>query len=322
LGIGRLWSWRVPQASGIIDQSDEALLPEIVKGQLVEAERVARYWWLTQAVGGLRVLDAGCGLAHGARLLADAGAREVVGIDHNAALLEAAAPDHPAVRIEHADAYRLNHEDGSFQVVAAFGLLDQVAQAKSALSELLRVLAPDGMIAVSVASEAPPTSLADAAEGNKPVPLLWGAQPLARTIQASVGQRCRHNTVLLQRNWLASAILDEGASASSDGEALAGVELRKVVAPAAKSEIATLIVGSHEPLSSMHATAVMTHDFAQRRWLERCAFLERELQDRAQLRRSLQDAHHERRLLAERVHELERHLREQIPSRETDHPGC
>jgi len=46
---------------------------------LMDAERLARYWWAAQAVGGKDVLDTGCGVGQGARILADAGAK-VIGV--------------------------------------------------------------------------------------------------------------------------------------------------------------------------------------------------------------------------------------------------
>ncbi|MGI8430035.1 MAG: class I SAM-dependent methyltransferase [Solirubrobacteraceae bacterium] len=54
--------------------------PDSLSVGLMDAERLARYWWAAQAAGGQEVLDAGCGAGQGARILADAGARRVTGV--------------------------------------------------------------------------------------------------------------------------------------------------------------------------------------------------------------------------------------------------
>ena len=306
------------QISDILDQVPGAFLPELLRGQLAEAEHFARYWWLGQAVRGRRVLDAGCGVAHGTNMLAEAGATQVVGVDHRAALLEAAPACHPAVVLEHADACSLDHEDSSFGVVVAFGLFEQVLRARTILSELLRVLAPEGVIAVAVSPTALPPSYIDDSEGDGSSLRISSAQTLAEALEAMIARRCRSHVVLHQRNWMTSAILDEPDSFSSHGAPLQGIELRKIVAPASRSEIATIVVGSNGSLPVMHGTAVITHEFAQHRWLERCELLERKLQERAGLDRVLEEACHERQLLSERVHELE----QEIAAAKTDDLGC
>src|SRR6186997_360777 len=64
------------------DQPVERFDPESFRGELVEAEHLARYRWAAAAVAGRDVLDAGCGEGYGSRLLAElGGARRCVGID-------------------------------------------------------------------------------------------------------------------------------------------------------------------------------------------------------------------------------------------------
>jgi SAM-dependent methyltransferase len=284
------------QPMDMLDEMPDAFLPQLMRGQLIEAEHCARYWWLAQAVAGKRVLDAGCGTAHGSQLLAEAGASEVVGLDHAAALLEAAQIDQQAVELVEGDACALGFQQGRFEVVVAFGLLEQVADPQLALSELLRVLSDDGLIAVSV----PPASRHDpmADEGQASI---WGRAPLARTIEAGIAQGCRRHAVLQQRNWLSSAILDDAACAAADGRPLESIQLRKVVSPATQSELVTLILGSRSELPAMRGTAVITHEFAQRRWLERSAALEAQIAAQAGLAAKLKDTLSERDELARRL---------------------
>ena len=55
--------------------------PEELAGQLVEAEQLARYRWAGHLAKGCRTLDAGCAIGFGTTILAEAGAREVTGVD-------------------------------------------------------------------------------------------------------------------------------------------------------------------------------------------------------------------------------------------------
>ena len=70
----------------------ERFAPGDMRGELIEAEHLARYSWAAGLARGKRVLDAGCGTAYGSRMLAEGGAQEVVGIDIAAEVLEAVRP--------------------------------------------------------------------------------------------------------------------------------------------------------------------------------------------------------------------------------------
>jgi SAM-dependent methyltransferase len=95
-------------------------------------------------------LDAGCGLGHGCRLLAEAGAREVVGVDVAEGILEAVDREMPErVRLSVEDVRALDHPDGTFDLVVCFETIDHIKQQSKALDELVRVLADDGWLVVS-----------------------------------------------------------------------------------------------------------------------------------------------------------------------------
>ncbi len=94
-------------------------------------------------VGGLRVLDLGCGKGRFAAHLIRAGA-EVVGLDLSAAMLARSGGFH---RVR-ASARRLPFADATFDAVAAVEVLEHVGAVGTVLDEARRVLRPGGRLAI------------------------------------------------------------------------------------------------------------------------------------------------------------------------------
>ena len=98
---------------------------------------------------GLRVLDVGCGPG---TITADLAARvapgEVVGIDSSPEIIEQASADHgAAASFRVGDAYALDADDDSFDVVHAHQVLQHLRDPVAALTEMRRVVRPGGIVA-------------------------------------------------------------------------------------------------------------------------------------------------------------------------------
>lgn len=102
--------------------------------------------------GGDRVLDVACGPGNFTRVfgeqLRDDGL--AVGLDASAAMLAKAVADNASPRVGYVrgDARRLPFADGGFDAVCCYAALYLVPEPYTVLSELLRVLAPGGRLAV------------------------------------------------------------------------------------------------------------------------------------------------------------------------------
>lgn len=137
----------VPAAQGDIP---ERFVPDEMRGQLVEAEHVARYSWAATFCAGRRVFDAGCGVGYGADLLSSAGASEVVALDNSATALELArSHGSQGVTYELGDVRSLTYDDATFDVVVCFEVIEHVDEQEQVLDELARVLRPDGLLLIS-----------------------------------------------------------------------------------------------------------------------------------------------------------------------------
>jgi SAM-dependent methyltransferase len=124
--------------------------PEAAPGRLIEAEHRARYWTAAALADGRRVLDAGCGTGYGAEILRDAGAASVSAFDLADVAVQRTRErlgDDADVRV--ADIHALPYDDGSYDLVVCFEVLEHVTEQPQAIAELKRVLAADGVLVIS-----------------------------------------------------------------------------------------------------------------------------------------------------------------------------
>ena len=122
----------------------ERLVPGEVDVDLLN-EHLARYAFAARLSRGKRVLDAGCGAGYGSAELA-ASAVSVVGVDvaPEAVAFATAHYQLPNLRFELASCTALPHSPGSFDLVAAFEVIEHLADWRGFLAEARRVLSPNG----------------------------------------------------------------------------------------------------------------------------------------------------------------------------------
>jgi SAM-dependent methyltransferase len=259
-----------------------------------------RYWWAAELAAGRTVLDAGCGMGYGCRILADAGARRVVGVDIAAAVLEASpAAGHPGVELETGDVLNLSLPPESFELVVCFEVLEHVSVPERVLDELSRVLSPGGVLAVSTPNR------------DRYVPgnphHLHELDPAE--LEAALRERFAHVRLLRQDNWIASAVLeDEHAADSSDAPLPARV--RKLAARRPGEEVYTLALASSEPLPELPAEAALTGLVELRHWAELFEMQRRYLDEQQRQLELARERDGERRDLQQRLIEAEARLSE------------
>ena len=127
----------------------ERLVPGEVDVDLLN-EHLARYAFAARLARGKRVLDAGCGAGYGSAELAGE-ADSVVGVDvaDQAIAFATAHYQLPNLRFERASCTALPHAAGSFDLVAAFEVIEHLEDWPALLAEARRVLSPNGQLVVS-----------------------------------------------------------------------------------------------------------------------------------------------------------------------------
>jgi SAM-dependent methyltransferase len=106
---------------------------------------------LLPALGGLRVLDLGCGFGWFCRWARDEGAAAVLGIDVSQKMLaRAAATPDAAIAYTRADMERLELPAGSFDLAYSSLALHYIENLDGLVSEVQRALVPGGRLVFSV----------------------------------------------------------------------------------------------------------------------------------------------------------------------------
>jgi len=236
----------------------ERFVPEQDQGRLIEVEHVSRYRWAAQAAHGRMVLDAGCGTGYGSRLLAHAGARQVIGVDIAGSVLEAVAGQMPdSVHLQAGDVSKLDFEDDSFDLIVCFEVIEHMDDPSAVLDELARVLAPGGLLLVSSPNR-------DVYPPGNPHHLHEFAP---NELEAELAARFGQVRLLRQRDYLVSALLSDATSGRGDGAAVEGLALHKLVAEAPGGETYTIAMASDVELPQLPELGAMTGTLELREWL-------------------------------------------------------
>jgi 2-polyprenyl-3-methyl-5-hydroxy-6-metoxy-1,4-benzoquinol methylase len=189
------------------EPTGERFIPEAMGGELIDAEHQLRYRFALDHVRGKRVLDAGCGVGWGSKLILEAGAAKVVGVDISAEAIESCRRRVPEVDFREGDLQQLPLDDDAFDVVVCFEALEHTSDTGRTLDELARVLAPGGILFVS----SPNPRVYPA--GN---PFHLHEMP-PEELRAAVAQRFRQVRIFLQHQYISSLLHPDAEQASADG---------------------------------------------------------------------------------------------------------
>lgn len=148
------------------------------------ADHVARYEFAATFVAGRRVLDAGTGYGYGAALLAAAGAKSVVGVDLDAAVVAAAGELFrlPNVTYVADNCEELGRVAGPVDVVCSFENIEHLSAPESFLKAAARVLAPDGVLVCSTPDRAITPPFVDGKPANPYHTHEWYADEFAALV--------------------------------------------------------------------------------------------------------------------------------------------
>ncbi len=130
----------------------ERIVPGRPEWKAYIASHRHRYLFASGFVRGARVLDAGCGVGYGSRMLVDAGAREVVAVDISDSALDQARQHYSDSRIRYVqdNCETLSHVRDRFDAVVALESLEHIHRPASFLERVVQLISPDGIFICSV----------------------------------------------------------------------------------------------------------------------------------------------------------------------------
>ena len=137
----------------MLDFTGERVIPGLVEADLLN-EHLARYRFAARFAEGARVLDAGCGSGYGSAEFVSAAS--VVGVDISADATAHARREYggPGVHFLQASCDALPFADQSFDLIAAFEVIEHLEQWQRMLTEACRILRPAGILLVSTPNRA------------------------------------------------------------------------------------------------------------------------------------------------------------------------
>jgi ubiquinone/menaquinone biosynthesis C-methylase UbiE len=114
-------------------------------------DHVARYEFAGRYVKKGNVLDIACGTGYGSKILRDAGAEKVIGVDISSEAIGSAFRNYKINGLEFTtgDILDIDFQEKSFDMITCFETIEHVQDQKRALEELHRVLSPEGLLIIS-----------------------------------------------------------------------------------------------------------------------------------------------------------------------------
>jgi GT2 family glycosyltransferase/glycosyltransferase involved in cell wall biosynthesis/SAM-dependent methyltransferase len=137
-------------APRLIDWTGERCVPWAPDVQVIY-EHYHRYLWAARLVESRRVLDLGSGEGFGAAILAGS-AQRVLGVDVDALTVEHSSLNYagPNLKFELGTALDLSaYEEGSFDAVVAFEIIEHVRDHETVLAQITRLLSDEGILVIS-----------------------------------------------------------------------------------------------------------------------------------------------------------------------------
>ncbi|MFH0951306.1 MAG: class I SAM-dependent methyltransferase [bacterium] len=131
---------------------ERLVLNDQAKQNIIYDEHLLRYQLASQLVKNKVVLDVACGSGYGSRLLAQAQAQQVVGVDIDAKTVQQAQKKYPANNLQYItdSAETLQKlQSKSFDVVVSFETIEHLQNYQSYLQALRRVMKDDGTAIIS-----------------------------------------------------------------------------------------------------------------------------------------------------------------------------
>lgn len=128
----------------------ERMIPEHNKDTQLYKDHMERYELACQYAEGKTIVDVACGVGYGSKMLAEAGAVKVIGIDISPGAIQYASENfhHPAVEFQVGDCRHLKNIP-KVDMVVSFETIEHINETEQFIKQVKRILKKDGLWFVS-----------------------------------------------------------------------------------------------------------------------------------------------------------------------------
>ena len=137
-----------------LEDTGERMIPEHHKGKNIYGAHIARYQAGLPLAKNKVVLDVACGSGYGAKLISKI-ARKVIGVDIDGKTIEYAKKNYHAANISYkvGSATEIPLGDNSVDTVISYETIEHIDDYNKFLTEVKRVLKPEGQLLISTPNE-------------------------------------------------------------------------------------------------------------------------------------------------------------------------
>jgi len=119
-----------------------------------EKQHIHRYYFASQFVRGKTCLDIACGIGYGSRILCDAGAEKVVGVDISEKAIDYAIKHYGTEGIDFVVSNAEYYNYGTYDLIVSFETIEHLNNRNVFLSNLHDMLELDGKLIISTPNKA------------------------------------------------------------------------------------------------------------------------------------------------------------------------
>jgi len=243
-------------------ETGERLVPGAHPDHIVEAEHIARYELAATIAPGRAALDAGCGAGYGAAILARAGAASVAGVDVDPDALAFARDRYGDLAdFSEGNLLELLYEDDTFGLVACFEAIEHVVDPERALDELRRVMAADGVLAISTPNRG-------VYREDNPFHVK---EMTSDEFRDALAARFANVRILRQQVHMTTLLSDDEGQAAADPSVEVPATLRKLSGQHPGEELYAVALAADAELPAVPNVAVLGGAVAVRQWQDSLA---------------------------------------------------
>ncbi|MDQ3075852.1 MAG: methyltransferase domain-containing protein [bacterium] len=183
-----------------LKNTGERMIPQFSEGKLVYGEHIIRYKAALGLAKNKIVLDIASGSGYGTAMLGMS-AKKAIGVDINKNSVDYSNQKYGSKKVSYVvgDGIKIPLEDGSVDVVVSFETIEHIKDYEKFMSEIKRVLKPDGVLILST-----PNDL-EYPEGNH----FHIHEFTPKELQKLTDKYFSYSKAYYQGTWLYNAILDE-----------------------------------------------------------------------------------------------------------------